>query len=151
MKYTVISHSPLDTAIFAEKLATALPSPITITLAGNLGSGKTEFAKAFVKARIGNSSEVTSPTYTICNIYADNLYHFDLYRLKHEGELVEVGLEEALAHDCLIEWPELAESILPDYRVDISFHAGKVDNEREITISAPKDMGEILKLSEFLK
>lgn len=85
-------------------------------LFGELGAGKTEFARAFIQSLCGNV-KVTSPTYNIVQPYDGKfpIYHFDLYRIKHEAELEETGLGESLVQGiCLIEWPQVAEHLLPE-------------------------------------
>ncbi|GIV26968.1 MAG: hypothetical protein KatS3mg027_0782 [Bacteroidia bacterium] len=82
-------------------------------LKGNLGAGKTTFVQAFCKM-LNCSEHVTSPTFSILNIYHDDkknpIYHFDLYRLKSLYELKDIGFEDYLysGNYCFIEWPDLA-------------------------------------------
>ncbi len=96
-------------------------------LRGDLGAGKTTFSQAFIKAA-GFSGKVKSPTYTLVEPYElahRNIYHFDLYRLQDEEELLFLGCDEyfeaaqnkTAMSVCLIEWPEKAGAILP--RADI--------------------------------
>lgn len=98
------------------KLALACKAGDCVTLTGDLGTGKTTFARGFIRALSGEV-EVTSPTFTLLQTYDApglTLYHADLYRLKHESELIELGLEEGFLHGItLIEWPELAAGMLP--------------------------------------
>jgi tRNA threonylcarbamoyladenosine biosynthesis protein TsaE len=92
-------------------------------LSGDLGAGKTALAKAFCKT-LGVEEPVTSPSFSIVNQYSypgsdekgQVLYHIDLYRLKNLQEALDIGLLDYLFDDnyCLIEWPEVAESLLPD-------------------------------------
>lgn len=113
-------------ADLAAELATvALPGDV-LALHGDLGTGKTVFARAFIRAR-GGSGEVPSPTFTLVQSYdlPDGLiYHFDLYRIEHPEEIEELGMEEALTDGiCLVEWPERMGSLLPANRLDIHlFH-----------------------------
>ena len=111
-----------------------------ICLSGDLGAGKTEFARAFIGVAAAAKVNVTSPTYNIVQIYAaaeaaaEKIYHFDLYRLESAEELYEIGFEEALEGGiCLIEWPEIAAEILQDYEI-INLKIEIIDeNTRRIT------------------
>lgn len=81
-------------------------------LFGDLGAGKTEFARAFIQERCGNV-KVGSPTYNIVLSYGD-INHFDLYRIKDIAELEEIGFSESIANGIsLIEWPQVAVSLIP--------------------------------------
>ena len=118
---------------YAKKLAEATKAPACICLIGDLGAGKTEFARAFIRAKAGEVT-VASPTFNIVQVY-DNIQHFDLYRLKSAEELQEIGLEDALQTSiCLIEWPQIAESLLPKDRTIIKLEVLDSDTRR-ITVS----------------
>jgi tRNA threonylcarbamoyladenosine biosynthesis protein TsaE len=87
------------------------------TLIGDLGVGKTVFTKGFA-AGLGVSEPVSSPTFTILQIYEDGrlpLYHFDVYRIEEPEEMEEVGFDEYVDGDgvSLIEWASRIEEILP--------------------------------------
>ena len=85
---------------------------------GEMGSGKTTIIKSICKA-LGAHDTVTSPTFTLINEYktsgGESLYHFDFYRIRKPEEVFDLGTEEYLSSGsyCFIEWPELAEWILP--------------------------------------
>ncbi len=115
-----ISNSLAETEAFARKFAETICDGDVIALYGDLGAGKTTFTKFLCRA-LGVSSDVTSPTFTLCNEYAGDkhVYHFDMYRLKSPSEAVDSGLDEILrAGDgvCLVEWPENLGSLLPPCR-----------------------------------
>lgn len=92
---------------------------------GKMGAGKTTFIKALCKA-LGVEDEVNSPTFAIVNEYrsattAELIYHFDFYRIKKIEEVYDMGYEDYFycGAVCLIEWPELAENLLPEDTVRI--------------------------------
>ena len=109
-----------------------------ILLNGNLGAGKTTFSKYLVKA-LGSENPVTSPTFSIVNVYqADEraIYHMDLYRLESYEELFNAGIEEYFYEDgalCIVEWPDL---ILDTDLVDgaITIDIIELDGKRTVTI-----------------
>lgn len=97
------------------------------TFKGNLGAGKTTLIKKICE-NLGYHKEITSPTFSIVNEYVEDdliIYHMDLYRLKDEGELFEIGFEDYLfsGYYNFIEWPQVAISILdmPHYAVSIIY------------------------------
>lgn len=93
---------------------------------GQMGAGKTTFIKQLCE-QMGSTDVVNSPTFAIVNVYdvdrpyRGEVYHFDCYRLKDIREAMDFGAEEYLysGNYCLIEWPELIESLLPDSTVYI--------------------------------
>lgn len=98
-----------------------------VALKGNLGAGKTQFVKGVGRYLGIEELQVTSPTFTLINEYGGEipLYHFDCYRLESIEEALEIGMEEYFWGDgvCLIEWPDLVESLLPDSCYHVSIHA----------------------------
>ncbi|MBQ5664189.1 MAG: tRNA (adenosine(37)-N6)-threonylcarbamoyltransferase complex ATPase subunit type 1 TsaE [Bacteroidaceae bacterium] len=107
---------------------------------GKMGVGKTTFVKSLCKA-LGVGDTVNSPTFAIVNEYADKsgepIYHFDFYRIKSVAELYNLGYEDYFYSDatCFIEWPQLAEEILPEETVKVTIEE-KEDGTREITIES---------------
>ena len=97
-----------------------------------MGSGKTTFIKSLCKL-LGVTDTMSSPTYSIVNEYSTNfknkIYHFDLYRLRSQSELFEIGFEDYLNSDnyLFIEWPELAINFLQSFLKVIIY---KEDNNR---------------------
>ena len=90
----------------------------SLGLIGDLGAGKTHFTKGFALG-IQCKSQVTSPTFSLLHEYREGsscLYHFDLYRLKSEMELIEIGWEDYLEIDgiCIVEWADKFPEIMPE-------------------------------------
>jgi len=121
------------TAALAQRLASHLHVGDLIALSGDLGAGKTSFARALIRALSGPDGslrEVPSPTFTLVQSYetpVGRIHHFDLYRIQSPDELTEIGWDEALSDGIvLVEWPDHAGALLPAGRLDIalSFGAG---------------------------
>ncbi len=135
-----ISHSEEETEAFAQQLATSLPSGSILALKGDLGAGKTVFARGFARG-LGITEPVSSPTYTIIQEYprpdGSWFYHMDLYRITNVISALEFGIEEYLEDPTaltIIEWAERIESILPAHTLTVSIKI-LPDNSRKITIS----------------
>ncbi len=98
------------TTLFGQWMAAALRPGDTVFLSGGIGAGKTHFARAVIRARHPDVTDIPSPTFTLIQSYGqdpDRIVHADLYRLGHPDEAVELGLDEAMGTAiCLIEWPE---------------------------------------------
>lgn len=114
----------LEMALLAQLLAVVARPGDVVALYGDLGAGKTTFARAFIRAVIGNAAEeIPSPTYTLVQTYESvrfDIAHFDLYRLGDESEFFELGFEQLLEAGCaVIEWPERASGSLPETRLEI--------------------------------
>ncbi len=104
---------------FAREFACTLHAPVVVALHGDLGMGKSEIARTIIQTLRGDDTVVPSPTFTIVQSY-DGISHFDLYRINDASELTEIGLPHAIANDItLIEWPEIAQHILPDDTIHI--------------------------------
>ncbi|MBI1775736.1 MAG: tRNA (adenosine(37)-N6)-threonylcarbamoyltransferase complex ATPase subunit type 1 TsaE [Proteobacteria bacterium] len=121
------------TMALAFRLAPLARMGDVITLAGELGAGKTSFARGFIRAR-GGEDEVPSPTFTLVQEYAlasGLVCHFDLYRLARPEDAYELGIEEAFAEAIsLIEWPDRLGPLLPPDRLDLSFSFGREPDAR---------------------
>ncbi len=107
---------PAATDVLAAEFARARPASAIVHLQGDLGAGKSSFARAFLRA-LGVTGAIRSPTYTLVERYplGDGLeaLHLDLYRIGDAGELEFLGIEPELAALWLIEWPERGAGSLP--------------------------------------
>jgi len=125
-----------ETLALGAKIATSLKPGDVVLLDGDLGSGKTTLARGIITHLCGDIN-VPSPTYTLVQTYdtpIGEIWHCDLYRLKHPDEVYELGLLEAFDTSiCLIEWPERLEHLTPKnaYKIDIAFEK----DGREVTLS----------------
>jgi tRNA threonylcarbamoyl adenosine modification protein YjeE len=115
-----------------ERLAQAIAAMVepgdAILLSGELGAGKTRFARAMIDRLAGDGGEVPSPTFTLVQTYdtrAGPVWHADLFRLEDTREVAELGLEDALGAGILIvEWPERWEGPLPPHRLEVGLEFG---------------------------
>lgn len=110
MKTTITTHSESETAASGRELAATLRAGDVVLLYGDLGAGKTAFAKGLAEGLGVASDEVSSPTFTLIQEYRGGrltLFHVDLYRLNDPHELDDLGLEEIADDGVLaIEWAE---------------------------------------------
>ena len=144
MKFT-LTQPNLTT--LAKPLAATLKRGDVVALWGDLGVGKTTFARTLIQAMTGETSDAPSPTFTLVQVYdcpQGELWHCDLYRLKDPEEVFEIGLEDAFHQAiCLIEWPERLGSLLPRRRIDMTF-AIRDETTREISVALVGDSHESL-------
>ncbi len=112
-----------------------------IALWGDLGAGKTTLARAFITALPASeelSEEVPSPTFSLVQVYPRRraeVWHVDLYRIEHVDEILELGLDEALADGILlIEWPERMGNLLPADRLDVRFAFADGSQGRRVSL-----------------
>ena len=156
---TVNCREEAETALLAKALSHELSQFLTeqpnahlnIALVGDLGAGKTTFARHLIQS-MGYGGRVKSPTYTLCEPYPIALaganqitaHHFDLYRMHDPLEWQEAGFEEHFDAPgfCLVEWPEKAEGTLPVFDIQIALQAGGNELERSIKLSALSIKGE---------
>jgi tRNA threonylcarbamoyladenosine biosynthesis protein TsaE len=141
-----ITNSAEETRNMARNLAAqALPGSI-YCLTGDLGVGKTVFAKGFGLG-LGVQAEITSPTFTLLNIYEGPrqrlpLYHFDMYRLNGPADMAELGFEDYFygAGVCLVEWAEIIKELIPSSAVWITLEKDLSVSEdyRRITVIEDK-------------
>lgn len=139
---TFVTHSPDETEDFAASLAAKLPAGSVLALHGELGAGKTVFARGFARG-LGITEPISSPTFTIVQEYPVDgklFYHLDLYRIDDSSAAYTFGIEEFLYDTnafTLIEWAERIADILPPRTVHLTLRALDRESEREITVRRP--------------
>ena len=131
-----------DTNKFGQKLAQITRQDDIFCLKGNLGSGKTSIARAFIKY-FTKSDKILSPTFPmlITYEYANNvIWHYDMYRLENPADVWNLSLEEAFNKGIiLIEWPEIIEHLIPDKKIEIIIKDVK-ENRRLIRLNGRKEL-----------
>ena len=124
METEFFSQNENETAAIAVKLATEIESKSLICLYGDLGAGKSVFARAFIQSLMPCDTDVPSPTFTLLQTYESKkttLYHYDLYRLEYPKEVYELDWENALYDGItIVEWPSKLGDLLPDRRIDVT-------------------------------
>lgn len=123
---TLMLENPEATARLARRIAPALRPGDMLALIGDLGAGKSHFARAIIAHRLaqtGRAEDIPSPSYTLVQTYeADGveIWHADLYRLGEADEIAELGLDEAFGSAiCLVEWADRLGPDLPARRLDV--------------------------------
>ncbi|MCW8915121.1 MAG: tRNA (adenosine(37)-N6)-threonylcarbamoyltransferase complex ATPase subunit type 1 TsaE [Magnetovibrio sp.] len=119
----------------AQCLARVAKPGDVIALSGDLGAGKTTFARDFIRALTDPDEDVPSPTFTLVQTYegdSGEIWHFDLYRLEHPEEVFELGIEDALVDGIsLIEWPDHMGAYIPRDRLEVRLTITKGKNHRQ--------------------
>ena len=110
MKKTLISNGPLETKAIALRIKENLQNGDIVLLKGEIGAGKSHFARSLIQAAMDKVEDVPSPTFTLVQTYdtlVGSIWHADLYRLSDQSEVFELGLIDAFGNDIvLIEWPD---------------------------------------------
>ena len=135
----VISYSPEQTEIFAEKLGAVLAGGETIAYFGGLGMGKTRFTAGLAKG-MGITQDVSSPTFSLVHEYRGDktLYHFDMYRITTFEDLCSTGFFDYLDWGGVlaVEWSENIENALPEEKlIKIEILRGEIDDSRILRMS----------------
>ncbi len=127
------------TQALAARLAGLLRAGDAVLLEGPLGAGKSEFARAVLRAAAGDPAlEVPSPTFTLVQSYdlpAGAAHHFDLYRLDGPAGLDELGWDEALEGIVLVEWPDRLGALAPADALRIALQPGDDEDARVAHLS----------------
>lgn len=138
-----ITQNEQQTKDFGKNLAQNLHDGDIICLYGDLGAGKTTLVKGIAEG-LEVTEEITSPTFTLMNVYKTStlnsqlstLVHIDTYRLKNEQELLEIGAEDYIGKPgtiCIIEWPEKIENLLKNKKIIEIKIEHSSENSRTIT------------------
>ena len=110
MKKTLLSNGPLETKALAFRIRENLQNGDIVLLKGEIGAGKSHFARSLIQAAMDKVEDVPSPTFTLVQTYdtlVGSIWHADLYRLSDQSEVFELGLIDAFGNDIvLIEWPD---------------------------------------------
>jgi tRNA threonylcarbamoyladenosine biosynthesis protein TsaE len=130
-QHTLVLANEAATGRLAAAIAPCVTRGFTIFLSGDLGTGKTAFTRALLRA-LGHTGRVRSPTFTLAesyNLSSFVLYHFDFYRFSNENEWRDAGFEESIGgdHAAVVEWPELAGNSLP--APDLWLRLRSIDDE----------------------
>ena len=139
------TFSPEETLELGRKFGREAQPGEVYTLVGDLGVGKTVFTQGIADG-LGITEPVSSPTFTIVQVYEEGrmpFYHFDVYRIGDIEEMDEIGYEDYFYGEglCMIEWANLIEEILPDKRYDVTIEKDleKGFDYRKITIKEHED------------
>lgn len=139
--FSVVTKNEKETMAVGGAIAKTVGRAVVFTLVGDLGAGKTHFVKGFVKG-LGCDELVTSPTFTLLNVYEGGkvpVYHFDMYRLNSLEEAQELGFDEyfdlsSLDGIVLVEWPSQVEGLITCPHIEIKIEKLEGD-ERKITLA----------------
>ena len=136
-----ISHNTDDTEAIGGRIAKALDgasvSRAVIAMRGEMGVGKTAFTRGFLSALGGAGAK--SPTYTVVNEYRAKrrVFHFDMYRIDGEDDLLSIGYDDYLDTDgyAIIEWSENITEFLPEKRITVTIdRCDENESDRKITV-----------------
>ncbi|MFC3613384.1 tRNA (adenosine(37)-N6)-threonylcarbamoyltransferase complex ATPase subunit type 1 TsaE [Lutimaribacter marinistellae] len=124
-------ETPEETAAFARRLGALLHAGHVLLLEGEIGAGKTHFARALIQSRLDTPEDVPSPTFTLVQTYETSegeIWHCDLYRLTAPEEIEELGLIDAFESAiCVIEWPDRLGPLAPASALTMRFRTDESD------------------------
>jgi tRNA threonylcarbamoyladenosine biosynthesis protein TsaE len=139
MKLSTVTHSAAETDALARRLGALLRVGDVVVLAGELGVGKTVFARGVGRA-LGITEPVVSPSFTIMREYEARLplVHVDVYRLDHLQELHDLGFDDLVGDEAvtLVEWGDRVGPLLPPDRLDVYLGRGAGDDDRVVSLEA---------------
>ena len=122
-----------DLEFAAKELIAEFKNDRVFAFYGKMGAGKTTFIQAICR-ELGSEDNVTSPTFALINEYntddLESIFHFDVYRIKDIEEAYDLGYEDYIYSGsyCLIEWPEMIESLLPQKMVEVKIEVQDDDS-----------------------
>jgi tRNA threonylcarbamoyladenosine biosynthesis protein TsaE len=132
-----VTRSVDETLALAGAVGSLLCAGDIVSLVGDLGAGKTVFARGIARA-LGVTEPVVSPSFTIVREYEGRvpLVHVDVYRIDTFQELHDLGFEEVVRDDAvtLVEWGDVIDGLLPGDRLDVRLAAGAGDDERVVEL-----------------
>lgn len=136
---SLILTSPDETSAFAQRVGAQLRPGDTLLLQGDIGAGKSHFARALIQSLQDNPEHVPSPTFTLVQTYetrSGEVWHADLYRLGDPNEAEELGLSDAFTSAiCLIEWPDRLGSAAPSNALTLMFEVLETEEHRRVSIT----------------
>lgn len=138
MNIRIPLDTPDETTALARQFGAHLGAGDCLLLSGDVGAGKTHFARALIQSLLSTPEDVPSPTFTLVQVYDAHsgleIWHADLYRLSDPSEIEELGLTEAMDQAiCLIEWPDRLATLRPEDALDITLTATDVEDHRILT------------------
>jgi tRNA threonylcarbamoyladenosine biosynthesis protein TsaE len=132
-----VTRSTDETLAVAGAVGELLGPGDVVSLIGDLGAGKTVFARGIARA-VGVTDPVVSPSFTIVREYEGRVprVHIDVYRIDTIQELHDLGFEELVRDDAVtvVEWGDAIDALLPRERLDVRLHPGGVDEERVVEL-----------------
>jgi tRNA threonylcarbamoyladenosine biosynthesis protein TsaE len=138
MKKKLTSNGPLETRELAIRLKENLQNGDIILLIGEIGAGKSHFARSLIQAAMDKIEEVPSPTFTLVQTYETtigSIWHADLYRLNDQSDIFELVLIDAFGNEIvLVEWPDRLGHLEPQDALTVKITILE-KNKREITFS----------------
>ncbi|OQY24209.1 MAG: tRNA (adenosine(37)-N6)-threonylcarbamoyltransferase complex ATPase subunit type 1 TsaE [Desulfobacteraceae bacterium 4572_35.2] len=162
MQYSIQTESAEQTDQLGRQLGRQLMAGSLVLLRGDLGAGKTCLATGIARGLgVAQATPVTSPTYTLMNSYEGRLplYHFDLYRLSSEDELLDLGFDDYFHGDgvALVEWPERYPELSREALIVDLVYVGDEARQLTVTISGQPtkyqsvlyDLGEIAAICQL--
>lgn len=136
---TLTLKSTDDTIAFAARFSKLATPGCCLLLEGDIGAGKTFFARALIQAILGVGEDVPSPTFTLVQVYETlnfDIWHCDLYRLNTVDQTDELGLDQAFEDAfCMIEWPDRLQGHTPENAVTLLFKVDPNTDHRSVTVT----------------